>query len=261
MTSSVPPRRAILFAAATLLAFVIGGVIWFPASLAVRALPAPYTCTTPTGSLWHGRCGTLRVGDASIGTVSWRLRGLPLFGARFVADVDWSRSGSQLAGVVDVSAAIVSVRDLRGTADLATLRALPVWPPALLESWSPGEGRLRVDLKAAEMRDRRLVRVEGRLDVDGLVTVGRERWMLGDYRLVWIDGPTPVGRLTDRGGPLELVAELRAVGDTGPPDAQSAGAWRLEGTVRARDPAWRSRLMFLGPADGTGRHALSIEWR
>ncbi|MFM7707529.1 MAG: hypothetical protein ACKO9D_05845, partial [Gammaproteobacteria bacterium] len=70
-----------------------------------------------------------------------------------------------------------------------------------------------------------------------------------------------VGRLTDRGGPLRLDATIAAVvmGDVA--DAPPGGAWRLEGKVQARDPAWRPRLMIFGPADTAGQHALSIEWR
>lgn len=261
MTRSVTPRRAMLLAAATLSAFVIGTVVWFPASLALRALPAPYVCAAPSGSLWRGRCDDLRVGDATLGAVSWTLDALPLLGARLSGQVAWSRSGSRLAGLVDASAGKVVVRDLRGAADVSTLRALPVWPPSLLANWSPGEGRLRIDLKTAELRPQGPVRIVGSVDVDGLVSVGRERWVLGDYRLTWREGAAPTGTLTDRGGPLELVAEVRAATLADATGGPPGGAWRLEGTVRARDAAWRPRLLVFGPADGAGRHALSIEWR
>lgn len=261
MSRALPSRRAVLLAAATLLAFLVGAIVWFPAALAVRALPPPYLCVEPTGSLWRGRCEDLRMGGASIGAVSWTLRALPLLRARVEAGISWARSGSHLDGRIEATASAIEVRDLRGEADLSTVRALPLWPPSLLQAWSPGEGRLRIDLKRVGLQARRLTRIEGRVDVDGLVSLGRERWELGDYRLDWRDGPAPVGRLTDRGGPLRLDATIAAVvmGDVA--DAPPGGAWRLEGKVQARDPAWRPRLMIFGPADTAGQHALSIEWR
>jgi hypothetical protein len=261
VSRALPSRRAAFLAAATLLAFLVGAVFWFPAALALRALPPPYLCLDPTGTLWRGGCGDLRMGGASIGAMSWTLRALPLLRARVEADISWTRSGSHIDGSIEASSSAIEVRDLRGEADLSTVRALPLWPPSLLQAWSPGEGRLRIDLKRVGLQARRLTRIEGRVDVDGLVSLGRERWVLGDYRLDWREGAAPAGTLTDRGGPLELVAEVRAApladATAGPP----GGAWRLDGKVRARDPAWRPRLMLFGPADTAGQHALSIEWR
>lgn len=261
MSRAVPPHLATRLVAATLFAFLVGAVVWFPAALAVQALPAPYVCAAPSGSLWRGGCEDLRVADASGGTLSWRLRTLPLLRGRFSADLSWARSGSFLDGRVDAGFASIEVHSLRGEADISTVRALPIWPPSLLRSWSPGDGRLRIDLARIELRDRRLTRIEGRVDVDRLVSLGRERWDLGDYRLDWREGPTPVGRLTDRGGPLALEATIAAAGMTGDADAPPGGAWSLEGLVQARDPDWRPRLMVFGPPDTVGRHALSVEWR
>lgn len=258
---AVPPRRGIALAASVLLAFLVGAVVWFPAALAAHALPPPYACAAPSGSLWRGRCDDLRTGDATLGSVSWTLRALPLLVGRVSADLSWTRSGSRLEGRIDATASAVELRDLRGDAELATLRALPLWPPSLLNAWSPGEGRLRIDLKRVSLQTQRLTRIEGRIDVDGLVSIGRERWMLGDYRLDWRGGPTPVGRLTDRGGPLQLDAAIAAATVTDGTAAPPGGAWGLEGKVRARDPGWRPRLMVFGPADSAGWHSVSVDWR
>lgn len=261
MSRARSSRRTILLAAATLSAFLVGAVVWFPAALALRALPAPYTCLDPTGSLWRGACGDLRMGGASIGAMSWTLRALPLLRVRASADVSWVRSGSRFDGHVEATPSAIEVRDLRGEADLSTLRALPFWPPALLQAWSPGEGRLRFDLKRVALQGQRPTHLEGRVDVDGLVLLGPERWLLGDYRIDWRAGPSPVGRLIDRGGPLALEATIAPAVMSDGAVAPPGGAWRLDGKVRARDPTWRPRLSIFGPADTAGQHALSIEWR
>lgn len=260
MSAASPPRRAVLIAA-ILLAFLAGAVLWFPAALAVRALPAPYGCVTPYGALWRGGCEDLRMRDGSIGAISWTLRVSPLLRGRLAAEVSWVRSGSRLVGRIEATTAAIEIRDLRGGADLATVRALPFWPPAVLQAWPPAEGRLRVDLDLVDLQGRRLQRIAGRIDVDGLVSFGRERWALGDYRLDWREGRSPTGRLTDRGGPLALDAMIVAAAMADGAGSPPGGPWRLEGRVQARDPAWRPRLMVFGPPDPAGRHALSVEWR
>lgn len=252
MTARPDPRRASLLGAACLLAFVVGAVIWLPASLALRFLPAPLTCAAPLGTLWRGRCDDLRHGGVTLGAVAWRVHALPLMALRLEADLDWERSGSRITGGLAASRDRWAWRSIRGTVDVSTLRALPFWPSSMVGDWPPGEGRLRLDVEALEIRGHRLARAVGVIEADDLVSLGRERWMLGDYRLAWQEGTTPLGVLNDRGGPLELQARL------GP---SPQGAWTLTGRVRARDPAWRTRLQVFGPADSAGNHALSVEWR
>ncbi|MFM7799737.1 MAG: type II secretion system protein N, partial [Planctomycetota bacterium] len=214
----------------------------------------------PGGTLWRGRCADLRHGDTRLGAVSWTLRALPLVTGRVAADVAWSAIDSRVSARVDARlSGRASLRDLRGDIDVITLRALPLWPPSLIADWPPGEGRIRLDLSKLDLDGQRLAGIVGTIDADDLVSVGRERWLLGEYRLAWRDGPQPVGELTDRGGPIELKATLRPIAEA--PSAPPGGAWTLTGSVRARDAAWRSRLMVFGPADTAGRHALSVEWR
>lgn len=252
-------RRAVPLVAAALAAFIAGAVAWFPARWATSALPRPFSCEQPAGTVWSGHCAELRHGAGSIGAVSWRLRAIPLLRGAVAAEVAWTHRASRLSGDLEVSRSRVLLRGLRGAADVATLRALPVWPPSLVAAWPPGEGRLRVDLGLLELRNGRLARISGVIDAGGLVSASG-RWALGDYRLTWRDGAAPLGELADRGGPLELSARLEPValeGAAAPP----GGAWRLQGTVRARDRAWAPRLAAFGPPDAAGRHTLSIEWR
>ena len=247
-------------AAFGVVAFLAGLVAWFPARWATRALPAPYSCPQAEGTVWTGRCVDLQHGAGSVGSVSWRLHATPLLRGALRADLRWTRRASRLSTEVEATRARVLLRGLRGSADVATLRALPVWPPSLLASWPPGEGLLRVDLALVELRAGRLVRISGKIDALGLASAGGGPGILGDYRLAWREGPAPLGELVDRGGPVELRASLQPIvlaEGAGPP----GGAWRLEGSVRARDRAWAKRLMVFGPADPTGRHTLSVEWR
>ena len=252
-------RRAVPLGAVALVAFIAGVVAWFPARWATSALPRPFSCEQPAGTIWSGHCADFRHGAGSVGAVSWRLRATPLLRGVVAAEVAWTHRASRLSGELEVARAHVLLRGLRGTADVATLRALPVWPPSLVAAWPPSEGRLRIDLGLVELRESRLARIAGVIDVDGLVS-SSARWSLGDYRLAWREGAAPLGELADRGGPLELMARLEPAGLDGAA-APPGGAWRLQGTVRARDRAWAPRLAVFGPPDAAGRHTLSIEWR
>ncbi|MFM7625967.1 MAG: type II secretion system protein N, partial [Gammaproteobacteria bacterium] len=121
MTHAGALRRALIFGVASLLAFVTGLAVWFPAGLALRALPAPYSCAEPGGTLWRGRCADLRHGDTRLGAVSWTLRALPLVTGRVAADVAWSAIDSRVSARVDARlSGRASLRDLRGDIDVIT---------------------------------------------------------------------------------------------------------------------------------------------
>ena len=255
-------RRPAIYGIAALLAALVGLFVWFPARLAARALPSGVACEGAAGTLWDGRCDDLRIRGGSAGAIAWRLRRWPLFLGHAQGTADWQHRASGVSATFDLSRRRVALKDLRGVADVATLRALPIWPQGIIDAWSPGEGRLRIDLAGLEVQDGRLTRIVGVVDADGLVSLDRERATLGDLRLAWRDGPVPLGEISDRGGPLEVRASLRPVtGVAADAPAPPGGAWRLTGTVRARDAAWRPRLQVFGPPDAAGRHALSVEWR
>lgn len=252
MTAGSLARKTALYGLAALLAVLTGLFVWFPARVAALALPTGVTCDGATGTLWNGRCADLRIRNASSGAVAWQLRKWPLLRGQAQGVAEWTQRGSRLASAFDTSRRGVDLDGLRGVVDVGTARALPFWPQGIVAVWPPGEGRLRIDLDSLEIRDGQLVRIVGVMDADGLVSLDRERAVLGDHRLVWREGPSPLGELSDRGGPLELQARLRPL---------AGGVWQLDGTVRARDPAWRPRLMVFGPPDASGRHRLSVEWR
>ena len=259
MTGDARRRRALPIAAAVI-AFLVGLVAWFPAAWALRLLPSPLSCAGAGGTVWQGRCAELRHGTTSIGDLSWRLHPSQLLRARIAADIAWDHRTSRIISTAVARRGEVSLAALRGEADIATLRAMPLWPPSWVSAWPPSEGLLSLDLTEVLLRDGRLARIVGTVEVRGLVSAGRERWRLGDHRLTWREGASPHGDITDLGGPLELRARLRpddAPGAVGPP----GGAWLLEGTVRAREPAWTPRLLVFGPADAAGRHAMSVAWR
>ena len=234
------------------LGLLIGGLAWFPASLALRALPAPIRCAAATGTLWQGRCSQLVVQEALIGTLAWQLRPSALLGGRLSAQMDWSLRDDHLQGNLNATRHSLTLSALRGRLDFVTMRTLPIWPPGLNARLARTEGRLRVELFEGTWRGGRWVDLRGTLEGEGLAWQAKDRWDLGGLRLTLGTDRPSVGAVVDTGGPLDIKAAL---------SLEAAPAWTLEGFVRARDPAWVPRLGVLGPPDPLGRHRLSIEGR
>jgi hypothetical protein len=231
---------------------LIGGLVWFPASLALRALPDPIRCAAATGTLWQGRCSRLVVQEALVGTLAWRIRPSALLGGRLSAQMAWSLRDDHLQGDLNATRHSLTLSALRGRLDFGTMRTLPIWPPGLNARLARTEGRLRVELFEGTRRGGRWVDLRGTLEGEDLAWQGPERWDLGGLRLTLGAHRPSVGEVIDTGGPLDLKAAL---------SLEASPAWTLEGFVRARDPAWVPRLGVFGPPDPLGRHRLSIEGR
>jgi hypothetical protein len=239
-----------------LVGVLLGGLVWFPASLALRALPAPTLCERAAGTVWRGRCDRLSAQGVEVGALDWRLSPTGLLHARLIGSFEWTRHDDRLAARIEAGARRMTVTGLRGRIGLESLRALPLLPPALASRLSPAEGRLAFDMDTLTLRSGRIVAARGTLDGEGLVWRAQERWSIGGMRVTFVAGePAEDGlqaTVRDTGGPLEFAGRLSMV---------SPPAWTLTGTVRARDPVWAPRLDALGPPDPLGRHALAVEGR
>ena len=234
------------------LGLIIGGLVWFPASLALRALPEPIRCTAATGTLWQGRCSRLVVQEALVGSLAWQLRPSALLGGRLSAQMAWSLRDDHLQGDLNATRHSLTLSALRGRLDFGTMRTLPIWPSGLNAGLARTEGRLRIELFEGTWRGGRWVDLRGTLEGEDLAWQGPERWDLGGLRLTLGADRPSVGEVIDTGGPLDLKAAL---------SLEAAPTWTLEGSGRARDPAWVPRLGVFGPPDPLGRHRLSIEGR
>jgi hypothetical protein len=232
-------RRAAVPLLLCSLGWIIGVLVWFPASLALRALPGPIRCAMATGTLWQGRCSRLVAQEVPVGAIDWQLRPAALLGGRLSVHMTWSLEDDHLRGEIDATRDSLTLSSLRGRVDLATIRSLPIWPAGVSARLARTEGSLRVELR-------------GTLEGEGLAWQAQERWDVGGVRLILGADRPSVGEVVDTGGPLEIKAALSLV---------SAPTWTLEGSVRARDAAWVPRLGVFGPPDPLGRHRLSIEGR
>jgi hypothetical protein len=245
-------RRAAVPLLLCSLGWIIGVLVWFPASLALRALPGPIRCAMATGTLWQGRCSRLVAQEVPVGAIDWQLRPAALLGGRLSVHMTWSLEDDHLRGEIDATRDSLTLSSLRGRVDLATIRSLPIWPAGVSARLARTEGSLRVERFEGTRRGGRWVDLRGTLEGEGLAWQAQERWDVGGVRLILGADRPSVGEVIDTGGPLEIKAALSLV---------SAPTWTLEGSVRARDAAWVPRLGVFGPPDPLGRHRLSIEGR
>lgn len=248
--------RPVLAALLLITGLLIGAVVWFPASIALRALPAPTVCDRAQGTLWLGRCDRLVAHGAEVGRLEWRVDRVALWRSGPAVELRWAHRDDALSARISPRRTGLRLTDIRGQLDLGSLRASPLLPPAIAGRLASVEGRLHVDLARIEFDGARAVTVQGQIEGRSLAWRAGERWDIGGMRAQFLEssaaGPALRARIGDLGGPLELQGEFAMVA---PP------AWTLTGTIRARDPAWAPKLVVFGPPDAQGRHRLSVEGR
>lgn len=236
--------------------FVVAMVTGAPAALLAKPLASAGIATRALrGTVWGGEADGVVALGIRIDRLRWKLAPAALVTGRLAATVDARLPDDGFAeGRVTVGAGGVALADFSGAAPLAALG------PATAAFG--GSGDVRVRLERVEWRDGWLAAAVGTVEaanVDttfGAVPGGSGP---GGGFAVRFDAPEvapgdPVtGAVTDTGGPLELAATLTLT----PP-----GSYRIDGTARARPgapPALASGLRLLGPDDGRGGHAVSLE--
>ena len=203
------------------------------------------------GSVWHGQVTRLSVNDNPVAPVRWTLRPSALLRGRLAADIELFPQGGQ------IRATVITAGNDRIAAEPLSVRG-PLQHIAGGTSLGPILGTIDAEFSSIELASGAIVAAVGEAEIQNLQYPANAPYGLGDYRLSCndTDGEPVTCALRDAGrGPLELDAELTL----GP-----ASAYALRGRVRARSDApaaLRQGLMFVGPADATGNHALDFEGR
>jgi hypothetical protein len=236
--------------------FLLAIAARLPARWASSYLPAPLSCETAAGTVWNGNCARLRYAGQPLGRIAWQLRAIPLLRGQVEAQVSARLTGIDLQrGRVLWSSPQLELRDFEARIDLAAARALPLWAGAA--PWPAnltGEVQLQLENLKLEM-PRQVLALGGTIDVNRLQQAGVA---LGSYRAEFSEPPNAngqlVGRLSDRGGPLDLRGAI-TLGSQPP-------GYRVDAQVALRDSAtdgMRQQLQFFGPVDSTGRRNMSFE--
>ncbi|MGI9342929.1 MAG: type II secretion system protein N [Gammaproteobacteria bacterium] len=241
-------RRNSLIAlgAASFLLFVVTTV---PARLLANLVPEDLVQMNDlSGTLWRGNAQTVEVAGVQLRDANWELHPLSLLLGRLALTLDAKWNTGYVRG--DVAAGVtgsIRLRDVEIAGPLApVLRQLNL---------SGTGGELAVDLTALDLEDRWPTRVNGSLRVGRLPLsmLGIQGAALASYALdfdiddVADDGAIP-GVLTDGGGPMEVIGELRLT----PP-----GSYAIQARIKARPnapPELVNGLMLAGPKQADGSH-------
>jgi len=233
--------------------FLFFVLINVPARVIGSLLPADtVTIAGTSGTLWGGSAQTVQVAGIQLREVQWDLHALPLLIGRVSLNLDAKWSNGFVRG--DVAAGLggsLSLRNVEVTGSLAPILGRLNLPAA--------GGEIALDLQVAKLDDLWPTQLIGTLRVGRvpLSMIGVSGGVMGNYTLefdvteVGDDGAIP-GVLTDGGGPLEILGELRLTPPTN---------YTIDARIKARPEApaeLAQGLMLAGPKLPDGSHSFQM---
>ncbi|MGE5624095.1 MAG: type II secretion system protein N [Bacillota bacterium] len=202
-----------------------------------------------TGSVFSGRAETLRYQGAPLGAVQWQFDWRALFGVSYGYRLALQSTDGTLSLRADTRGSTVYLRDVDGRV-----------PVSYVERWLPVpshsvQGTLALHLKELALKGGRPQSAEGEIQLDDAVLSWPRAFTLGSYRMSLAPASTGgiSAQVSDITSPLKLQAAL---------SLSPEGAYHLSGVLSARDPAdpaTRSFLGDLGPADSTGQYPFDFK--
>jgi general secretion pathway protein N len=234
-------------------AFIVFALATLPARVVLARLASSgVQASGVAGTIWNGQAQVLTVGGGRIGSVSWRLRVLPLFTGRASAQVNVKREDGFLESGVSASpSGRVAFSNLTGSLPLS---ALP--PNVLRGGWT---GALNLKLANLVLESGWPTAAAGVVEVIDITGPANKPVNMGSYKATFAEDDAPEqgvlrGAVVDLGGPIEIngTIELKA----------AERSYRVQGLVATRPDAPRdvtNALQFLGPPDQRGRREFGTE--
>jgi general secretion pathway protein N len=244
-------RRPLLLAGLGLLSFLFFVVLFLPATLLQRFLPADVALQGLAGTVWSGRAAAVRVGGRPLGALRWECRCATLLTGRlrYAITLEPPPSGRVELLLTAAPTGTWGIEALEGTVPLEAVAGLAV--PA---GW---HGRIEFDDAAADFERARVTAVAGRVRFLELRAPARPAQDLGGYEIAFGEGFASAdiigGRIRDLDGPLAVRGTLRL---------DEGRRYVAEGEVAPRPVAPAGLvdvLTFLGPPDANGRRPFTLE--
>lgn len=241
------PAARIVLALAGLLAFVVGLVANFPATLALAWFaPDELRAWGVAGSIWDGRAASIAAGPVSLGQTRWQARMSAFLVLRPTWHIEADRGDGFLNGTVSVSllADRQRFRDLEAALDLDSL------PPALSPDGTSGQ--LSLQFAELVLADGWPARATGRAGLAQLHLPGVQ-FELGPFEIVFPENDDfPVAAVRSLGGPLSVEGQLALPG----PERWSLDLVLAPGEGAPRELA--QGLQFVGEEIPGGRRRLVL---
>jgi len=234
-------------AGAAFLVFLIASV---PATLISRLAPDELKISNPRGSLWSGEASAIRFGSVRLGQTRWKLQPLRLLLGSLAGEIDASLPDGFARGNFELGlGGSIALSDFTAASPLANLVA------SLGTSLPINEGQLTLELQALNIEDGWPTRAVGDIRIGDVALVFRDGRPVPDQAASFLlslaaedvpeDG-TLQGSISDQGGPLEMVGELRLTPPTN---------YELSGSAKPRPGAPQelgNALVMLGPENASG---------
>lgn len=242
-------KRIWPLAALGIVTYLVLAIVTLPASVVLSRLPPPIATAGIEGTAWNGRAQIVQIGPTQVGSVSWKLRALPLFIGRLSVDLKVARRD----GFVDTGLSMPLTGGKLTLTDLTASMPLSALPP----SAAPGGWTGTINAKMAKLvlENGWPQELAGTADVLDLTGPARKPANIGSYKVIFppdATGEELVGALSDQGGPLEIAGNIRLKRDR---------SYLIEGSIAARPEAGSSitdSLRFLGEPDAQGRRPFSL---
>ncbi|MEJ0084051.1 MAG: type II secretion system protein N [Pseudomonadota bacterium] len=236
---------------AGLAVFLVILALYLPASWFSSALPPQARCAELGGSVWHGECLGLVVGNNTLGDATWNLAPVAALVGTLRGDVDVR--GGVLSARADVDTNLSAVGEVRNI-----VARFPLDPAFIADLPPDKRGNISIDLKRVVFGAAHALRqAEGTIELTELRQVGARPLDLGSYRLVF-DGATQadgnvVGKVRDIGGPFAIDGTLTLT----PPNSYLVSGFITGRTAQAESLV---RDISLGARpDASGRTTFSFE--
>lgn len=241
-------KRIWPLAALGVLAYLVFALFTVPASLVLgRLQPYGVNAAGVTGTAWNGSAEVVQVAGASLGALTWKLRVLPLFTLRAVADIKVQRSDGFAQGTVSASAGRVELRDATAALPIAALPA-----QVAQGGWT---GSLNAKLASLTLTNGWPTSAAGTIEVVDLTGPARKPMNIGSYQLTFpAEGPADAltGAVKDLGGPIQITGTIQL--------KAADRSYLLEALVATTPdaPADFTKALEYLPADAQGRREFSL---
>lgn len=240
--------RRWLWVLAGLLLATIATLAFAPASLVlgrVQARVPGLELSLVSGTIWRGGIGDISYRGRSLGAVNWHVRASELLRLRALAEVEANGDWGVGRGVLWRDSHGLGIEAVHAEVAAAPFAGIAATPELELL------GAIGIDIASAELHDGALTALTGEMAWHDAAVAGVAHANLGTLRAhLALDAPNAVSAvLSDDGGPL----------------AVDGGAWlsplgySADVRLRARDPALRPVMRWLGQPQADGQRRLQLQ--
>ncbi|HVY23829.1 MAG TPA: type II secretion system protein N [Steroidobacteraceae bacterium] len=231
-------------------AYLLFLIATIPATMLFRFIRHQVQAGAVSGTLWHGKAGTLQAGVLNLGDAEWNLHVLPLFTGHVVADVKLTQPKGFAQSRVSVS--------FGGRIKLTRMSAALPFASIMGSGGLPGGwmGTAQIRMDELVLKNNWPVAAQGTVDAIDVTGPASGPTDIGNYRITFAsgNGSSPLtGEIQDMDG--------AAISVRGKLVLNANRSYQLDTRVAARDntpDAIADGMKYLGDPDAEGRRPFTV---